>query len=264
MQLADPQSAGEVVHPHRRAEEPRDAPGEQAVTCEDREQEGQHAHEVRRGLAEHLALGQRLVDEPDLALLEVADPAVHELRRLRRGARCDVVALDQRGAQAPRGGVERDAGAGDPAADDEHVEVLVGQAAERGRAVEAHPGNLPGGAQMTSPGVPSSRTTGRPCAAQAFMPPAMFAALKPQCDQALRSPWALRTPERHTHTMRRFIGSWNRAASSSPSGTHCAPGRVAGLPLVGFAHVEQHVLHAARSRVDGRRPRGSCAHATCS
>ena len=40
-------------------------------------------------------------------------------------------------------GVERDAGAGDPAADDEHVEVLVGEAAERVGAVEVHPARLP-------------------------------------------------------------------------------------------------------------------------
>ena len=41
-----------------------------------------------------------------------------------------------------------------------------------------------------------------------------------------RSPWprALRAPERHTHTIRRFIGSVNRAPSSSPSGIHCAFG----------------------------------------
>ena len=35
--------------------------------------------------------------------------------------------------------------------------------------------------QMTSPGESSSRTTGRPCAAHAFMPPAMFTASKPHC-----------------------------------------------------------------------------------
>ena len=69
-----------------------------------------------------LALGEVLVDEPDLALLQVAEPAVHELGGLRRRARREVVALDERGAQAPAGGVERDARAGDAAADDEHVE----------------------------------------------------------------------------------------------------------------------------------------------
>ena len=45
-----------------------------------------------------------------------------QLRALRRRARGEVVPLDERGAQAPAGGVERHAGAGDAAADDEHVE----------------------------------------------------------------------------------------------------------------------------------------------
>ena len=60
-------------------------------------------------VAQHLALGERLVHEADLALLEVAQPAVHELRRLRRRARREVVAFDERGAQPAGRGVERDA-----------------------------------------------------------------------------------------------------------------------------------------------------------
>ena len=143
MQLADAQAAGEVVRPHRGAEQPREAAGEQAVAGEHREQERQHAHEVRRGLAQDLALGERFVDEADLLLLEVADAAVHELRRLRRRARREVVPLDERGPQAAGRGVERDADAGDAAADDEHVEVLVGEAAERLGAVEVHRRRLP-------------------------------------------------------------------------------------------------------------------------
>ena len=112
--------------------------GQQAVAGEHRQQERQHAHEVRRGLAQDLALGERFVDEPDFLLLQVADAAVHELRRLRRRARREVALVDERDAQAARRGVERDAGAGDAAADDEHVEVLVGEAAQRVGAVEVH------------------------------------------------------------------------------------------------------------------------------
>ena len=74
-------------------------------------------------LAEALALGQGLVDEAELPLLEVAEAAVDELGGLRRGPRGQVAALDQGGAQAPGGGVEGDAGAGDAAADDEDVEA---------------------------------------------------------------------------------------------------------------------------------------------
>ena len=83
-----------------------------------------------RVAAQPLALVQRLVDQAHVALLEVAQAAVDELGALRRGAAGEVVALDERRAQAPGGGVEGDAGAGDPAADDEHVERLGGQALE--------------------------------------------------------------------------------------------------------------------------------------
>ena len=72
-----------------------------AVLAEDRDEEGQHLDQVRRVAAQPLALGERLVDEADVALLEVAQPAVDELRGLRRRARREVVALDERGAQAP-------------------------------------------------------------------------------------------------------------------------------------------------------------------
>ena len=70
---------------------------------------GSIVDEVRRVAQRDLALGERLVDEPELALLEVAQAAVHQLGRLRRRAGREVVALDQRGAQAAGGRVERDA-----------------------------------------------------------------------------------------------------------------------------------------------------------
>ena len=96
VQLADAQPTREVVGPHGRAEDAGELAGEQAVSREDREQEREHAHEVRCGLAQGLTLGQCLVDEADFLLLEVADAAVHELGRLRRRARREVGLLDQR------------------------------------------------------------------------------------------------------------------------------------------------------------------------
>ena len=56
---------------------------------------------------------------------------MHELRGLRRRAAREVVPLDERGAQAPARGVERDAAPGDAAADDEDVELVLLQAGER-------------------------------------------------------------------------------------------------------------------------------------
>ena len=67
---------------------------------------GSTLDEMRGVLAQSLAFVQRLVDQPDLALLQVAQPTVDQLGALRRGARGEVVALDQRRAQPARGGVE--------------------------------------------------------------------------------------------------------------------------------------------------------------
>ena len=61
-------------------------------------------------------------------------------------------------------------------------------------------GAIVGRAQMTSPGVSSSRTTGNPAAAHARMPPIMFAASKPH-EISASAARADRAPERHTHTM---------------------------------------------------------------
>ena len=91
---------------------------------------------MRRVVAQALALGQGFVHEPDLALLQVAQAAVGQLRGLRRRARREVVALDERGAQAAGGGVEGRAHPGDAAADDEDVERVVAEAAKAFGAVE--------------------------------------------------------------------------------------------------------------------------------
>ena len=89
-----------------------------------RQHEAHRPDEVRRHPQQHLALGQRLAHQPERAVLEIAQAAVDELGRGRRGARAEVVLLQQQHAQAPAGGVARDAGAVDAAADD--GEIVVG------------------------------------------------------------------------------------------------------------------------------------------
>ena len=128
--LADAQPAGEVVHPERAAEQTREPSVDHAAACEQRDEEREDAHEMRRVLERALAFVERLVDEADLTLLEVAQATVHELGALRARARREVVALDQRGAQAPAGGVERHPGAGDATTDHQDVELLVAEPAE--------------------------------------------------------------------------------------------------------------------------------------
>ena len=118
IQSAVPEHAGETTVDH-------------AAVGEHGYEERQHAHEVRRVLERALAFVERLVDQPELALLEVAEPAVHQLRALGAGAGREVVALDQRGAQPPAGRVERDPGAGDAATDDQDVEAFVTESPQR-------------------------------------------------------------------------------------------------------------------------------------
>ena len=83
-------------------------------------------------LQQHLALGQRLAHQRELVVLEVAQAAVDQLGRRRRGVRREVVLLAQHHAAAAAGEVARDAGAVDAAADDQHVAAAtVGAGAAR-------------------------------------------------------------------------------------------------------------------------------------
>ena len=79
------------------------------------------------------------------------------LGRLGRGARGEVVALDQGGAQPAAGGVEGHAGPGDAAADDEDVEGLARRAARARRPGRSPPPCGPGG---PSPGQPATAPAG--------------------------------------------------------------------------------------------------------
>ena len=118
VQLADPGAAGGVVHPQGGADPPGVGPGPGLARHpggEHRDEEGERLDQVGGEAQEPLPLGQGLVDEAELLLLEVAQPAVDELGRPRRRAGGEVAPLDEGRPQAPAGGVEGDAGAGDPA-----------------------------------------------------------------------------------------------------------------------------------------------------
>jgi hypothetical protein len=93
-----------------------------------RVEERHRPHQVRRQPADQqVTLPQGLLDELEVALLQVAEPAVDQLRRSRGRARRQVAGLDQTDPQAPRSGIERGARPGDPPADDQHVERPRGQ-----------------------------------------------------------------------------------------------------------------------------------------
>ena len=129
--------AGEALVPAERVveREPGTDVGVLPLLLE-RQQEGHRRHEMRRQHVEQQpALLQRLAHQPEVALLEVAEPAVDELRRARRGPRGEVARLDQRDVQAARGRIERGARAGGAAADHHYVEHLVRQPRERRAAL---------------------------------------------------------------------------------------------------------------------------------
>ena len=140
MPFPDADPAGEVVHPECAAEHPGETPVDDAPAREHGDEEREHAHEMRRVLERALPLVERLVDQTELALLEVTQATVDELRALRAGARGEVVAFDQRGPQSPGGAVERHPGTGDATTHDEDVERLVAEPLQGPGAIEGADG----------------------------------------------------------------------------------------------------------------------------
>ena len=87
-----------------------------------REHEAHRPDDVRGVAQEHRALAQRLAHEPDVAVLQVAKPAVDQLGAGRRGVRGEIVLLAQQHVEPAPCRVPGDAGAVDAAADDEQVD----------------------------------------------------------------------------------------------------------------------------------------------
>lgn len=107
-------------------------PAADAAVAELWDEERARLHEVRRDPAQQrFAFDRGLPREGDVALREVAQPAVDELRAVAARAAREIARLDECDRQAAGNGVERDAGAGDAAADDEHVDLVFGDVGER-------------------------------------------------------------------------------------------------------------------------------------
>ena len=65
-----------------------------------------------------------------MAMLEVSYAAMDESRRPARRAASEIVTLDECGGEPPERGVTGDACAGDPAANDEHIELVLAESRE--------------------------------------------------------------------------------------------------------------------------------------
>ena len=86
-----------------------------------RQHEPQRTDDVRRRLEQHFAFDERFADQPELVVLEIAQPAVDELGRGRGRAACQVALLDKAHFEAAPGRVARDSASVDAAADDDQV-----------------------------------------------------------------------------------------------------------------------------------------------
>jgi hypothetical protein len=82
-------------------------------------------HDVPGVAPQVRALVQRLAHQAQLAVLKIANAAVHELGRAARGGFGKVGRLDERRLITPSDRIERGSEPRRAAADDEHVEVVV-------------------------------------------------------------------------------------------------------------------------------------------
>ena len=83
--------------------------------------EAQIAHQVRSVLQQQAALLQRFHHQREVALLQVAHAAVHQLGAAAGSAFAEIALLQQQDVVAAAGGIDRDARAGGAAAHDDHV-----------------------------------------------------------------------------------------------------------------------------------------------
>src|SRR5205823_4961902 len=100
----------------------RDLPALAPRALVDGNAELERRDEVRREAQQPLALLERLAHEPDLEVLEVAEPAVNEPRGRAARATGEIVALDEEHREPRERGLARDRGAVDAPADHDHVE----------------------------------------------------------------------------------------------------------------------------------------------
>jgi hypothetical protein len=92
----------------------------------ERDQQAVGSDQVRCGVQQALALPEGLADQADLAVLQVADPAVDEAAGGARGAGAQVLGVDQDGAQPAQDGVPGGRRAVDSGADHDEVCILGG------------------------------------------------------------------------------------------------------------------------------------------
>ena len=102
-----------------------------------RHHELERPDDVRRDSEQRLALGQRLGNEPELVVLEIAQPAMNQLRRGAGRMRGQIVLFAQQHLQPAPGRVARDPDAVDAAADDDQVKHAMVPVVGSGSSIDS-------------------------------------------------------------------------------------------------------------------------------
>ena len=82
-------------------------------------------HQVRALLQQVSAFDQRLADQSELRMFQVAQAAVNNARGTTRGAGCEVVLFDQKRPASSAGAFPRDGNAVDSPANDDYLEAFI-------------------------------------------------------------------------------------------------------------------------------------------
>src|SRR6185437_677924 len=96
----------------------------------ERQHECERLHQEWRIAQQHPAFHQRLVDQAEIELRQVADAAMHQLGGFAAGSAAKVAFLHPRDAIATCGSVERNPQPGDAPTDDQYIKNLCGHAVE--------------------------------------------------------------------------------------------------------------------------------------
>src|SRR5581483_2933426 len=87
-------------------------------------------HQVRRDRQQGPPFAARLEDEMQVPVLEIPDATVDETGGSAARSAREIIALDESGLETAQRRIARDAGAGDAASDDQHIERRRTEVAE--------------------------------------------------------------------------------------------------------------------------------------
>src|SRR5690242_17130069 len=99
--------------------------GATAAVLVEREQKMNWVHQVRALLQQAAAFDQRLADQSELGMFQVAQAAVNDARGTAGGTGCEVVLFDQKRPSSGSSAFPRDGNAVDPAANDDYLEAFI-------------------------------------------------------------------------------------------------------------------------------------------